>query len=465
MLKRLGKEVIIYGIASSLSKFIGIFLIPIYTAYFSKEEYGSLDLISTIISFAAIFGMLQLESAISRYYFEVEEKRRKVYISTAFWNILLFSSIIVLITFLFSDLITFLLFNNYNYSYIIKIASINILLFNIFGFLTVLIRYQKKPLFYSLVVFIQFMLTGAISVILIYFFHFKIVSFFIGQIVGLFFGSIIMLIYLKDYLKFAYDINVLKMFFKYSIPQLPAVCGGWLNTYLNRFIMLGYLSISQIGIFTVSLQIASIFRLLENAFRMTWEPFIWEQLKKKDYKIKLYNLSKLITLIILSFAVLLSLFAEELQSILSSKDYIETVGIIKLLFLALSFPIISQVIGIGISIAEKTKYLSICYFIGVGINILFLFILAPNIGLIGVPISLIISNISIFIFMWYYSEKLHPINYDKYTISLYCIFAILFTVGIYIYPPSFLLKSVFVLVLLIVLYIFKNTIKYKLKKI
>lgn len=74
MLKRLGKDVIIYGIASNLSKFIGIFLIPIYTAYFSKEEYGSLDLISTIISFAAIFGMLQLESAIGRYYFEVEEK-------------------------------------------------------------------------------------------------------------------------------------------------------------------------------------------------------------------------------------------------------------------------------------------------------------------------------------------------------------------------------------------------------
>jgi len=254
------------------------------------------------------------------------------------------------------------------------------------------------------------------------------------------------------------------MFFKYSIPQLPAVCGGWLNTYLNRFIMLGYLSISQIGLFTVSLQIGSIFKLLENAFRMTWEPFIWEQLKKKDYKIQLYNLAKLITIIILSVAVLLSLFAEELQAILSSKDYIEAVGIIKLLFLALSFPIISQVIGVGISIAEKTKYLSISYFIGVGINILFLFILVPNIGLIGVPISLIVSNISIFIFMWYFSEKLHPINYDKHAISLYCIFAILFIVGIYIYPPSFLLKSVFVLMIIIVVYIFKNSIMCKLKQ-
>nr|MBA3985966.1 hypothetical protein [Flavobacteriales bacterium] len=72
MLKKLGKDVAIYGIAASLSKFIGIFLIPVFSRYFDPNEYGALDLIMTVVSLVAIFGMLQLESGIARFYYEAE---------------------------------------------------------------------------------------------------------------------------------------------------------------------------------------------------------------------------------------------------------------------------------------------------------------------------------------------------------------------------------------------------------
>ena len=58
----LTKSILIYGISSSLSKFIGIFLVPIYSIYFSQEEYGALDLVQTVILFVSIFGMMQLEN-------------------------------------------------------------------------------------------------------------------------------------------------------------------------------------------------------------------------------------------------------------------------------------------------------------------------------------------------------------------------------------------------------------------
>ena len=39
-IKQLGGETFIYGIAGTISRFIGIFLVPLYTRVFSSTDYG-----------------------------------------------------------------------------------------------------------------------------------------------------------------------------------------------------------------------------------------------------------------------------------------------------------------------------------------------------------------------------------------------------------------------------------------
>jgi O-antigen/teichoic acid export membrane protein len=431
MLKDLGKSVFIYGIASGMSKFVGLFLIPFFSRCFSPEQYGSLDLIATVISFVSIFGMLQLESAISRYYYEVEGTKRKIYISTAFWTIFAFSSLLQLIILFSSDSISILLFKSLNYTNIIKVASFNILLLNLFGFLTVLLRFNNKPLFYSLVIFTQFILTGIVSVILVLYFNFGIMAFFLGQAIGLLFASAIVILNLKDSFVFVFNLKVLKDFFYYSIPQVPAVAGNWMNSYANRFIMLGSLSIRDIGIYTVALKIASIFNLFENAFRMAWEPYLWKKIKQPNHREIIVNLAKFISIAVFSAALLLILFSKELIFILSTREYSDALPLIKILIFAFSFPILAQVFGIGTSIVKKTIYNTIGFFIGIFVNILLLFLLIPNLGLIGVPLSLAASNFTILILMCFFSERLYFIGFKFKKIIL--------LVGMFTLIASFLL--------------------------
>lgn len=408
----LTKSILIYGVSSSLSKFIGVFLVPIYSFYFSKEEYGALDLVQTVILFVSIFGMLQLESAVSRYYYEVSSEDRVNYVSTAFNIVVVFSILFSVLTFFLSSFLSNYFFKNNSLSYVFQFSAINILLFNIFGFLSVLIRFQNKPLLYSIIVFIQFTLTGVVSIILLIYFKQGILSFFIGQSLGLFVGSIILFIKSKKMLIFRIDKIALILMFKYALPQVPSTAGNWLNTYSNRFIMLSYLSVAEIGIYTVALQISSAFKILDSAFRMAWLPYIFEKVKKGDYKILLKNILNSLSLLVFFLCILFSLFAEEFQCILSTNEYIETVGLIKILVFSFSFPIISQVVGIGINIEKKTGYLTITFIVGVIINIISMLVLVPVFKLFGVAISLLISNIFIFIITWCFAEKQHYIGYS-----------------------------------------------------
>ena len=60
MLKGLVKDVIIYGIAGGLSKSLMILLLPIFTRYFTPEEYGIVDIVTSVLMFLSIMSMLQI---------------------------------------------------------------------------------------------------------------------------------------------------------------------------------------------------------------------------------------------------------------------------------------------------------------------------------------------------------------------------------------------------------------------
>jgi len=149
MLKAFGKDFIIYGLSSSISKFVGLFLVPLYTRVFSPEQYGTMDLISTVVAVIAIIGMMQLESAVSRYYFaEKNDDSKTLMISTAIWSILLLSGFLLSFLIFFSNHISILLFGKDEFSLVLIIAGITMPFTNLNGLFTVIMRFKKKPIHY-----------------------------------------------------------------------------------------------------------------------------------------------------------------------------------------------------------------------------------------------------------------------------------------------------------------------------
>ena len=103
MLKGLTKDFILYGIGGALSKASSIILLPFYTFYFSPEEYGVLELLTIIITLSSIMGLLQLESSLSRFFYEYKTEERKQLITTLFLFSGLLSFIITIILWMFGN--------------------------------------------------------------------------------------------------------------------------------------------------------------------------------------------------------------------------------------------------------------------------------------------------------------------------------------------------------------------------
>jgi O-antigen/teichoic acid export membrane protein len=434
MLKELTKTFLIYGVASSIGKFIGLIFVPIYTRIFSPEQYGIVDLISTVVALVSIMGMMQLESAISRYYFAVkEDEQRRIYISTAFWTIIAFSCFWAVIVFLLANPVSILLFKTDQYRSVIIVASLIIPFSNIFSFLTVLMRFIKKPVIFTIFVTIQLLSTVGVSVWLVVFERIGIIGVLYGQLSGYVLAAGAMLFYLKFLLRFVWNWDVLKKFFRYSLPMVPAVCGGWLNTYVGRFVMLGYLTVADIGLYTVALKIASIFGLVESAFGMAWGPFMWENFERPDHRDIYKRIMKIVCIGVFSLVVAVALFGREILLMLATQAYAKSAPLIGVLSFSLGLRIVNTTVGLGAGICKRTEYNTLIMFIGVGVNIAFLFILVPTIGLIGVPLCMLISSTVLIILGWYISERLYYIGFSKIFFGVGYIITLII-VGISIVP-------------------------------
>jgi len=461
MLKDLFKSTILYGLASTIGSFVGLFLVPIYTRIFTPEQYGIIDLIQTVTAIIAIFGMLLLESATQRYYYEVkDDDERRKYLSTALWTICTLSLVCVLIIIIISKELSLLLFSDVQYYKILILASIKIPLFNIFALCTIIIRYMKKPTVFALFILIQILTIITLSIWLVVYKNIGIMGVFYGQVIGYFVVASLIIYFLRKTFSFYWHHNIIKKLLAFSLPVMPAQIGVLGSTYANRFIMLGYLSLSDIGLYTIALKISSVFLLIQGAFANAWYPFFYENLKNKEHKEIYKKVTTYITILVFILVSVFSLFSKELLVLLTTEKYYAAAPLIGILAFSHCLIIISNTVNLGTLITKKTIYGTYAYLSGMIFNVLFLFLLVPGIGIIGVPISIFIGNVIFLLFAWIVSEKLYYIGFNKKLFILMFILTLVVVGGNILAEIDIIYKTVFSFFLfLFILFYFRNFIK------
>jgi O-antigen/teichoic acid export membrane protein len=414
MLKNLGKSFLIYGLAAGLSKSFAILLVPIYTRIFSPAQYGIIDVITTVLTLASLCSSAQLESAVARYFYEVGEGEPQVrLISTSFWAVIVSGLLWMLLIALLADELSQLLFGDPEFAGALRVAAGTLPFMNLYGLFTVVIRFRNLPVLYGLCSLLQILSTIGLSVWFIIVAGLGIRGAFYGLVSGYGLAVLSIVIILKRFIKPVFDWGLLIRLLKYSLPATPAAAGTWANGHLNRFVMLAYLTLADIGIYNVALKIASVFYLLDNAFRMAWQPFFWKTLARKNHRQIYRDASMVITTFVLSLVVVLALFSREVLILLVSPEYFEAAPLIGLIGMAIGLNLISKTLVVGTEIVKKTGYNIIIYLGAASVNLCATLVLVPSYGLAGVPTSLLLGSITLIIVGWYYSEKKYRIGFSK----------------------------------------------------
>ncbi|MBL4677492.1 MAG: oligosaccharide flippase family protein [Mucilaginibacter sp.] len=411
-MKEFIKSFFSFGIASTIEKLIAFVLLPVYTRYFSTSEFGVIDLIQVMLGVVAIFAHLQLETSLQRYYYDYDGERKKSLISTITYAIMLLSLVLVIPIMLFSRQISELMFKTAEYSNLIKWASLQLPFTNYSMLALVILRYEKKNMQFALMVLIKVVVNVIFILVFVVWLKRGIYGVFYAQLIAFVISSIFLFYAVKDFFVYKISSADLQKSLRYAMPQFPARIGSIMLSYANRFFMVGYLTISSIGIYSLSLKLASILQLVYTAFVMAWAPFMFEQQKKPGHKIVFAQALLLTSCPVFFIVAFVSIFAKEIVQIVASKQFIDAHLYLGGLCMYFAFFIFKEIVDIGPKFTEKTKYLSYTFFLSVVINLVSLYLFIKVYGLYGVVYSMMLTNITLFIVSWLVSNSLYHIPFN-----------------------------------------------------
>lgn len=387
------KDFFIYGIASVLSKIIAVFLMPVYTSVLTREEYGAMALIVSCKGIIDLFSNLNIHSGIARDYYEKDVNRSRL-VSTGFYSILILSISILCILITTRNFWTesvLELPQKYDFAFLLMLLSIPA--GSILSYFSILTRFKKKPILYTIGSLIQILIQISISVIGVVVLRYGIVSVFVGVLIAELFGIIYFAFINREYIELSFEWKYLKRALLYAIPTLPAILAGWIDTSVGQIFINKYVSMEDLGVYSIALQFASVFTLISIGLNNTWGPFLYENYTKEGFKKQVNDLFTIIVLGLTIVSVTISLLSKELVLLLSNPSYINAAEYIVLLCIPMAVYLLFPIVSSGIFISRDTKYIGIAYVAGCIVNIISLVLFLPTIGIIIVPISLALSRI------------------------------------------------------------------------
>lgn len=402
---RFFKDFLIYGVASVLGKIAAIFLMPVYTSVLTKEEYGAMALITSIKGIIDLISNLNIHSGIARDYYE-DGVNRKQLVSTGFISICSLS-----LSILFIGLLT----KNFWSGHVLGLdekfwPAFTIMLFTIpagslVSYFAILTRFKKKPLQYSLGTIIALIVQISISVVGVVVLKAGIVSIFWGVLAA----EVLEILYFaflnKENIAICFNWSYLRRALIFAIPTLPAILAGWLDSSMGQVLIGKYVSLEELGVYSIALSLASVFTLVSTAFNNVWSPFLYENYKKEDFNKSIRRLFSVIAVSLLIITILLSLFSKEIVLLLSNEGYIDASRYVTLLCIPMSFYLMFPFASSGVSLSRDTKYIGISYVVGSCANLLLLFATIRFLGVIAVPICLSVSRVTTYFILYKVSEK------------------------------------------------------------
>jgi len=431
------KHSIIYSISNVAAKASGIILLPIYTSYFSVEEFGRLGLliaISTILVQIVVLGQNQSLIKFSNQ-IEYASKKKSIFF-TLFVFILCISAVFVIFGVSLTPWLSKILgnFDDYNSSlrisiYIVAVSIINSMVQN-------KLRADEKSVSFTIVNLLKLFILIISTVYLVVVARLGINGVLYGQLISEIFVFIVIIPLLIKLMEIRFEKKILIESLRFGIPLIFSALSMTLLNLSDRFLIKFLANEKDLGLYELGYRVAGILNMfMIMPLSLTLLPVaykIYNQPGDKEYYRKIMTYA---TYLLVWGALALSIFSEEIIELFSGNiSYIPSYQVVPVLLFSYVFFGMSMISSLGLYVSGKTTYIATITISAAAINIALNFILIPSYGIMGAAINTLIAFFILFILSLIISNKYYRIEFEKFRLTL------LFVIGMILFLISSLIK-------------------------
>ena len=391
--KELLKGTGIYAIGTFGTKILSLIIVPIYTYYISTSDMGVYDLLSSTISLLAPIITMQISDAAYRWIIRGEGDQ-SVYIRTTFQVLLCNCAIAVLLIFGVNTV--------FRIPYCAYFALL-LVCTRILETTQKLLRALRKQKLFALSGIIYSFIFLSLNVYQVCILKKGIASLFQNAVISSVITISVILFSEKELRVSLFrkpEFQIIKSFYKYSIPLVPNYLNWWVINSSDRYIVAAFLGISANGILAITHKFPSLLQTILNLFTTSWQDVAVSEKETNtgEYYTRVFNTY---STFILSLLWILIPMTKIFVYLVMSQSYKESCNYTSFYYLGAAFQSFSSFYGVGYLRNKQTGKAFSTSIYGAIVNAVTNIALVKSIGLQASAVSTFIG----FLIMWLIRER------------------------------------------------------------
>jgi len=412
-LTTLSKQSAIYGLGTFLNQGIGFLLIPVYTRFLSTEDYGVNASVTAVMGILAIVLTLSLETAVTRFYYDLDRERDKRAYFGAVWLFLhLFGLAVTVLLDLTGEPLFGLLFRDVPFEPCGRLALWSSFLVIPSVLPTVLLRVRERPRTYVALSVSQFLLRVLLNILFVVYLRQGVVGIFRSYLVAnLVYAVPYTWLALRD-LRLTSDLRQLGASLAFALPFVPHRLSTWVLNVSDRILLERFVSLNDLGIYSLGYRFGMILATILDAVNLAWSPFYFKTAKEEGGEQALARLTTY-WVFALSFLTLGNvLLSREVVTLVAAPRFHAAYRIVPLISFAYALHGVYLIMVSGLLYTKKTKriplYTAVAAVVNVGANLL----LIPRFGFVAAAWTTLAAFLLRSVLIGIESVRAFPIPYE-----------------------------------------------------
>jgi O-antigen/teichoic acid export membrane protein len=409
-LRRLATTGAAYTAASIVSKLIAVAMLPLYTRYLTRGDYGAAEVMFAAVVSASIVIRLGLIEALLRFYYRDDEDPGRV-VATSFAALFWFATIATLAALPFAGPISEALLTK-SAPDLARISIGGLWVLTMSEYLLTLFRLEERARAFFVTTMISVLGAIGLTVVLVVGMEEGARGLLIGSYAS---GAVIVLalIFIHHHrLSLRFELALLRRLMRFGLPTMPAELSLYGLNFVDRLIIVHVAGVPQAGLYSLGAKFAQGVNVLVRGFQLAWPPLAYS-IREDDEARRVY--ATVVTLFVAGCAFVVTgmwLLSRWLVRALAAPEFFGSYKVIGLLAAAATLYALYMVLVVILGRTGRTEFNFPATGAALAANIVLNLALVPPLGIVGAGIALVASYIVVLALMYVFTQRLFPVPYE-----------------------------------------------------
>jgi O-antigen/teichoic acid export membrane protein len=408
------KDSVIYGGGRMLQKFLTALMLPLFTAFLTKSDYGIVGMVVTVTTFLDVFVTLGFDVAFTRFYFDDKSpKHRSDVITHVFYVKCVYPALLLGALMALMPWISSLLMGGSGYTVYFDIGVATLFFTNLSDLPFTLMRLEHRPWTFTSFTIARVIIQVPMAVVFLAVFHWGPAGYLGANLATAILLNFAAMPFYVPRLRFLWDRALMRSMLAFAIPAMFTAISFFFLKLSDRFFLLHYQGIAVVGLYTVANSLSQPLYIVGMAFRMAWPQWHYAKLNEPEKHKRMVSRSS--TYFMAFNGILLALVGLYLPlviHVLLNEKFWSVGPTTFVLTLSVALYNLYFIFWIGANVAKKNRLIPVITLIASGVNVGLNFLFVPTYGMWAAAWTTTIGFGILAVLVYFISNRWYPIPYE-----------------------------------------------------